>query len=353
MPEIFNRKQEHLDICLTQDVSSRAGTGFDRYRFGNRALPGCDFSQVTTWTTFLDKPIAAPLLLGSITGGTAKGREINRNLAAAAQALRIGMVVGSQRIAIEHPEVAHTFAVAREEAPDIPLGANLGAIQLVNGFGVKECQKAVRMIEADFLVLHLNPLQEALQPQGQTNWHHVLPRLAEVIGGLDIPVVVKEAGFGLSAQDAKDLRDVGAAILDVAGAGGTCFAMVEGYRHPDATWKKVALAFADWGIPTAESIRQCQLAVPEVPLIASGGLRTGVDAAKALALGASWCAVAGGALAAASESSDAVCEWLDSMIQELRLSMFALGISSVSDLHAGLLTPLESSDRVQPAQVTP
>ncbi|MBU6429634.1 MAG: alpha-hydroxy-acid oxidizing protein, partial [Cyanobacteria bacterium REEB65] len=196
MPEIFNRKQEHLDICLTQDVSSQVATGFEKFRFRNRALPGCDLSQVTTWTTFLDKTLQAPLFIGPITGGTAQGREINRNLAIAAQALKIGMIVGSQRIAIEHPEVAHTFAIARAEAPDIPLGANLGAIQLVNGFGVKECLKAIRMIQADFLVLHLNALHEALQAEGETNFHHVVPRLAEVIAELPVPVVVKESGFG-------------------------------------------------------------------------------------------------------------------------------------------------------------
>ncbi len=339
MPEIFNRKQEHLDICLTQDVSSRTRTGLEDYRFGNRALPGCDLSQVTCWTTFLDKPIAAPLLVGPMTGGTARGREINRNLAAAAAALKIGMIVGSQRIAIEYPEVAHTFAIVREEAPDIPIGANLGAIQLVNGFGVKECQKAIRMIEADFLVLHLNPLQEALQPQGQTNWHQVLRRLTEVISDVSVPVVVKETGFGLSGQDAAELREAGAAILDVAGAGGTSFALVEGYRHPDAMWKKVALAFSDWGLPTAESIRQCRKAVPEVPLIASGGIRNGIDVAKALALGASWCSVTGGLLAAASESVDAAQEWLDSLVQELRLAMFAAGVQAVSELNSGLLLP--------------
>lgn len=337
MSEIFNRKQEHLDICLTQDVSSRLTTGFERLRFGHRALPNCDLAQVTTWTTFLDKPMGAPLLIGAMTGGTARGREINRNLAIAAQSLKLGMVVGSQRIAIEHPEIAHTFAIAREEAPDIPLGANLGAIQLVNGYGVKECLKAIRMIEADFLVLHLNSLQEALQPNGQTNWQYVLARIADVIPQVGVPVVVKEVGFGLSEVDARLLQEVGVAILDVAGAGGTSWALVEGYRHPDALWKKVALNFGDWGIPTVESIRQCRRGAPDLPIIASGGVRSGLDVAKALALGASWCTVAGGILSAASESADAVMDWLDSIATELRLALFAQGLQSVSDLEPELL----------------
>lgn len=337
MSEIFNRKQEHLDICLTQDVSSRVSTGLEKLRFRHRALPGIDLAEVTTWTTFLDKPMAAPLLIGAMTGGTARGREINRNLAIAAQNLKLGMVVGSQRIAIEHPEIAHTFAIAREEAPDIPLGANLGAIQLVNGYGPKECAKAVKMIAADFLVLHLNALQEAIQPNGQTNWTQVVPRIAEVISKINVPVVVKEVGFGLSGEDAHLLREAGVAILDVSGAGGTSWALVEGYRHPDALWKKVALTFGDWGIPTVESIRLCREATPDVPVIASGGIRNGLDVAKALALGASWCSISGGLLAAASESSDAVTEWLDSYITELRLALFAQGLQSPADLKPELL----------------
>ncbi len=337
MPDIFNRKQEHLDICLTQDVSSRLTTGFEKLRFRHRALPGIDLSQVTTWTTFLDKPMGAPILIGAMTGGTARGREINKNLAIAAQALKVGMVVGSQRIAIEHPEIAHTFAIAREEAPDIPLGANLGAIQLVNGYGAKECQKAVKMIQADFLVLHLNALQEAIQPHGQTNWGHVLPRIAEIISKLNVPVVVKEVGFGLSSEDARLLREAGVAILDVSGAGGTSWALVEGYRHPDAMWKKVALQFGNWGLPTVDAIRECRKGAPDVPLIASGGIRNGIDVAKALALGASWCSVAGGLLAAASESADAVQEWLDTYISELRLALFAQGLQSVTELEPELL----------------
>jgi len=330
------RKDEHLRINLQEDVRSGLGTGLDRYRFVHQALPEIDLEDVRTDLTVFGRDLAAPLLISSMTGGTPEGARINRHLAEAAQAVGVALGVGSQRAALEDAEAEATFRV-RAYAPDVLLFANLGAVQLNYGYTVDHCRRAVAMIHADALILHLNPLQEALQPEGDTGFAGLLRKIEALVRALEVPVVVKEVGWGIGPTTARQLADAGVAAIDVAGAGGTSWSQVEMHRAPDAYRRRLAAAFADWGIPTAESLRYVRAAAPEVQVFASGGLRTGVDAAKALALGATLAGFAGPLLRAANRSAQAVADELRLLHAQLRVTMFAVG---AADLHALRRAPL-------------
>jgi len=295
------------------------------------ALPELDLEEVDLSTSFLGRRLQAPLLISAITGGTAEARPINLNLASAAQALGLAMCVGSQRAAIEDRHQIPTYQV-RPVAPDILLFANLGAIQLNCGYGLAECRQAVEMIQADGLVLHLNPLQEALQPGGNTHFVGLLDRIAEVSRELGVPLIVKEVGWGLSEKVARQLNSAGVAALDVAGAGGTSWSEVEKRRAEDVLGERVADTFREWGIPTSEAIREAHRGAPELPLIASGGIRTGLDAAIALALGADLVGLAGPLLAPATVSAQAVQDELRVVIEGLRIAMFASGAEDIAAL---------------------
>ena len=332
------RKADHIRINLEKDVSFKGiSTDFERYRFEHCALPDCDLEDVDTSATLLDKRLTAPLIISSMTGGTADASVINRRLAEAAQAAGIGMGIGSQRAAIKDPTLADTFHV-RHVAPDILLMANLGAIQLNYGYGPDECRRAVEMIEADALILHLNPLQEALQPEGNTRFAGLLSKIEAVCEALDVPVVAKEVGWGFSERAARQLADAGVAALDVAGAGGTSWSQVEMYRAETERQRRVAAAFANWGIPTAKSLQQARQGAPELPIIASGGVYDGIQIAKAVALGATACGIAGPFLGAANESTDAVTELVAVIIDQLRIAMFAAGAADVSALQCTRIT---------------
>ncbi len=271
-----------------------------------------------------------------MTGGTEEALRLNRLLGAAAQEFGFAMGVGSQRAAIEDPDLAFSFRL-RDIAPDALLLANLGAIQLNRGYSVDACQTAVDMIEADGLILHLNPLQEALQPEGETNFSGLLKKIESVCKTLRVPVVVKEVGWGISEEAARMLVNAGVAAIDVAGAGGTSWSQVEMYRMEDPYQMAVAAAFRDWGIPTAESILAVRRVTPEMPVIASGGLRNGVDAAKCLALGANLCGLAGMFLKAAAKSYDDVQRTAEMLTRQLRIAMFSAGVSDISQLNRDLL----------------
>lgn len=326
------RKDEHLRICLEEDVSSSGiTTGFEHYRLVHCALPELNLADVDLRTQFLGKTLQAPVLISPMTGGTARARRINRNLARAAQALGIAMGVGSQRAALEDPHQIATYQV-RDVAPDILLFANLGAVQLNYGYGLDECRRAVEMIGADALMLHLNPLQEALQPDGNTNFAGLLDKIAAICHGLEVPVVVKEVGWGISAAVAKQLAEVGVAAIDVAGAGGTSWSAVESYRSEDSLQLRVTEQFSHWGIPTAEAIQQVRQALPDLPLIASGGIRTGPEAAVALALGADLVGLAYPLLNLATTSTQAVQFRLEVLITSLRIALFAAGCRDVAAL---------------------
>jgi isopentenyl-diphosphate delta-isomerase len=329
---IENRKADHIRINLDEDVGfDRLTVGFERYRFIHQALPELDLKAVDLTTRLFGKTLKAPLLISSMTGGTDQAKQINLNLAQAAQHYGVAMGLGSQRAGLVRPETADTFKV-RSVAPDILLFANLGGVQFNYGYGVDECRRVVDMIEADALILHLNPLQEAVQPEGDVDFSNLAKKIEAICKSLNIPVIGKEVGWGISEQAAKLLADAGVAAIDVAGSGGTSWSQVELFRAPDDLHKRVAAAFRDWGIPTSESIQMIKRAAPHLPIIASGGIRSGIDIAKAIALGASIGGMAGPFLKAAVVSSDAVAETLEETIRVLRIAMFAAGAGDVEAL---------------------
>lgn len=327
------RKLEHIRVNLEEDVQfPNLTTGFERYHFTHQALPEIDLAEVDTSTTFLGHRLRLPLLISSMTGGTERARQINANLAVAAQATGIAMGLGSQRAGIEHPELAATFSVVREHAPDAVIFANLGAVQLNYGYGIDQARRAVDMVKANALILHLNPLQEAIQHGGNTNWRGLLDKITDLIQRLDAPVIVKEVGWGISSDVAFELVTRGVAALDVAGAGGTSWSEVERHLTPDERLRRVARRFADWGIPTTESIRLVRSTTPTIPLIASGGVRSGVDGAKAIALGADLFGLASPFLKAAAVSPEAAIEVAEDITTELRITMFLIRAATIQDL---------------------
>ncbi len=336
-PEIESRKADHIRINLEENVQFPAlGTGLEAYRFEHRALPEINLADVETTTDFLGKRLAAPLLVSSMTGGTDLARRINFNLAAACQENKIAMGVGSQRAAIEDPSLAGSLQV-RPVAPDILLLANVGAVQLNYGYGTDQCRCAVDMIEADALILHFNALQEAVQPEGDVNFAGLLHKVEKVCLSLGVPVIAKEVGWGFSVQDVRALANAGVAAIDVAGSGGTSWSEVEYYRAPDRFHARIAAAFADWGTPTAQAIVNAREGASDLPLIASGGLRNGIDVAMCIALGASLAGLASPFLKAAHESQEAVDELIHILVDQLKISMFCTG---ARDIDALSRTPL-------------
>jgi len=329
---IEQRKADHIRINLEENVGfDQLTTGLEHYRFVHQALPELKLAEVDLSTTLFGHSLRAPLLISSMTGGTERAQVINRNLAAAAQEAGIAMGLGSMRAALEDPSLAESFRV-RPTAPDILLFANLGAVQLNYGYTVDHCRRAVEMVEADALFLHFNPLQEALQPEGDTNFAGLLKKVEEVCRRLEVPVVAKEVGWGFSEETARRLADAGVAAIDVAGAGGTSWSQVEMHRAENTVRRQVAATFVDWGIPTAESIRMVRQGAPHLPIIASGGLRNGLDAAKAIALGARLVGMAGPFLKAAVISVGAVLEVIEVTTAELRTTMFCIGAASLDEL---------------------
>lgn len=333
---LTDRKLKHVDVCLHYDVAySTRTTGFERFDLPYRALPESDLRRVDTSTSFLGKPLRAPLLIGAMTGGAELSGTINRHLALAAEALGVGMMLGSQRVMLEHPEAVASFKV-RPYAPTALLVGNLGVAQLNKSYGVLELRRAVESVGADALALHTNPLQEALQQRGDTDFSNLVSKLRDLIPNLPYPVLLKEVGHGLSAAVAGDVEDVGFAALDVAGAGGTSWAKVEEF----ANFGKVrSTELAEWGIPTATALQEVRGRLPDMPLIASGGIRSGVDIAKALALGAQAVAVAKPLLEPATHSAEAVIDVLERLIWELRVAMHCSGARDIEALKRLELLP--------------
>ncbi len=332
------RKNDHIRINLEKEVEAAGvSTGFAQIELRHQALPELDLQAVDTTTRFLERKLRMPLLISSMTGGTAAAQQVNHRLAEAAQNRRIAMGVGSQRIMVEGRQPAKEWRILRDLAPDIPLLANLGIVQLNRGYGVSECQQAIDVIEADALFLHCNALQECIQPGGNTDWSNLLDKLEAVCAALPVPVIVKEVGWGIDGIMARQLRAAGVAGIDVAGAGGTSWSEVERHRTEDDRTQRVALAFQGWGLSTAyclQSVRNAMAAQKddECLLIASGGIRTGIDVAKALILGADLVGIAGPFLKQAVKSVDAVVEGIDTLQAVLQVAMFCMGAGSVTAL---------------------
>ncbi|MEM1202748.1 MAG: type 2 isopentenyl-diphosphate Delta-isomerase [Acidobacteriota bacterium] len=331
--DVRDRKLEHIELALDRRTQLE-GRFFDRLSFVHEALPDVDLDAIDLSVDFLGKRLEAPILLSCMTGGTVGATNINRNLAEAAERAGVAVGVGSQRKAIEDPSTAATFHM-RDVAPTAVLLANLGLVQLNYGFGLAECRRAVEMIGADALVIHLNPLQEAIQPEGQGNFRGLLDKLGHLVHELEVPVVVKEVGCGISGTTGRALRDRGVRYVDAAGLGGTSWARIEAARADDAP---IGELFADWGIPTPESIRQLA-AVDGLTVIGSGGVRSGLDVAKAIALGSRVVGLAQPFLAPATESADAVYESIQRVVQELKITMFCAGVPSLDALRAVSLIP--------------
>jgi isopentenyl-diphosphate delta-isomerase len=338
--QTLKRKRDHILINLRKDVNSSLSTGFEKYQFIHCALPEINLADIDTSSTFFHKTLNFPVLISSMTGGTKEAEKINRNLAIIAQIYNFGMGVGSQRAGLENEDTMQTFKV-RQYAPDILLFANLGAVQLNNSYTVEHCKKLVDAIEADALILHLNPLQEALMENGDTNFSNLLEKIEIVCRKLPVPVVVKEVGWGISVEVAKKLVNIGVQSIDVAGAGGTSWSEVEKYRNYHLHLKEIAGAFKDWGIPTAECIVQIRKALASTPLIASGGLRNGVDIAKCIALGANLGGMAHQFLTSAADSEDSLNKTCLAITQQIKIAMFGVGARNLDELKMNKIARVE------------
>jgi isopentenyl-diphosphate delta-isomerase len=333
---IEQRKADHIKINLEKDVHSALTTGLENYHFVHEALPELNLDDVDTSLSLFGRSLNAPILISSMTGGTEQAEAINRSLAQAAQSTRTALGVGSQRAALEDGKQAKTFQV-RKYAPDILLFANLGAVQLNYGYGIDECRRAVEMIEADALYLHLNPLQEAVQSGGDTKFKGLARKIEKVCRKLEAPVIAKEVGWGISIRTAKLLADCGVSAIDVAGAGGTSWSQVEMYRAQDEFTRELAATYVGWGIPTAASILNVRAAAPKMVIFASGGLKDGLDIAKCLALGSTLGGMAGKFLKAASVSTESVVEIMKLTQRQIQVSMFAAGVEKLEELRADRL----------------
>ena len=328
------RKSDHIKINLEQDVRSGLTSGLEHYHFVHEALPELDLEAIDTSLILFGKILNAPILISSMTGGTEQAEEINQHLAEAAHVCNVAMGVGSQRAALQDPKQIPTYAITRKVAPDILLFANLGAVQLNYGYGIDECRRAVDMIQADALFLHLNPLQEAVQAEGDTNFANLAIKIESICRKLEVPVIVKEVGWGISMRTAKILASCGVAAIDVAGAGGTSWSQVEMHRAPDEFSRQLAAAFVGWGIPTVDSIFNIKEAAPEMTIFASGGIKDGIDVVKCIALGATLGGMAGQLLNAAAISSNKAVEMIKITKKQIQLTMFAAGVGSLKGLES-------------------
>ncbi len=334
MSGIARRKADHIEISLKENVESESPSGFEDIHLVHRSLPEIDLEDVSTETRLFGKHLSAPLLISAITGGTPKAAEINRVLARVAEEKQIGLCLGSQRIAIVKPETEYSFKVAREEAPSTLIMGNLGCPQLSMGWGIAEARRCVEMVEADALAVHMNPLQEAVQIGGDTKYRGVLEGLRALSLELEVPLVLKETGAGVSWEVAVEIQEAGAQGLEVSGLGGTSWSAVEHHIAKQANLKRMEYlgrSFWNWGIPTAVSLVEAAEKT-SLTLISSGGVRSGVDIAKSLALGAFAGGMARPFLAKALEGEQALSEFVEDIIQEIRLAMFLTGCQRVEEL---------------------
>jgi len=331
MNEALNRRKlEHLRVLRDDPDVDRRKFYFEEIRLKHRALPEVDFESVDTTAEFMGKTLSFPLLISCMTGGAGDElREINRNLARAAEATGVAMGLGSQRVMLEDGNARASFHV-RDVAPKVLLFGNLGAVQLNRGVTPADCARLVEETGLDALCLHLNPLQEAVQPEGETNFANLAERIAEVVQALPVPVIVKEVGAGIGREDAELLIGAGVTFIDVAGAGGTSWSRIE--YHRDRAGCSPGELFQDWGLPTPAALKQLRPCTDQVTLIASGGVRSGLDMARAMVLGASLCGIARPFLDHAAVSAERVIRYIESLHRQFRTAMFLLGLKKVTNL---------------------
>jgi len=320
---VARRKDAHIEQCLNDREIDRMSSGFEEIRLAHRALPEVDFDSVDTSITFLGKKLSFPFMLSSMTGGTSKETvTINQNLAKAAEECNVAMAVGSQRVMFEDKKAEKSFDL-RKFAPSVPLIANLGAVQLNYGFGIEECRKAVSVLDADALFLHLNPLQEVIQKGGNRNFAYLSDKIKGIRAKLEVPLMIKETGCGFSKSDYQLLINCGIKYIDVAGRGGTSWSRIEHLCNRDSD--SFGLTFQDWGLTTVESLEQAKEFKEKLFLIAGGGIRSGIDLAKAMSLGASMGSAALPFLKAALESKDAVVKLIEEYREQYKIALFLTG----------------------------
>lgn len=333
---ISDRKDEHLRICIEEDVTSGVPTGFDQVNLNIKTLPEIDFDSIVLSTKIFGKTLDAPILISSMTGGSGKTKHFNQLLAKATNEFNIAMGVGSQRAAILHEGLEDTYSIVRKEAPNALLFANIGVAQLNEGFGVDECQRAVNMLEADALIIHLNALQEALQPEGNRDFSQLLKKIETITASLQVPVIAKEVGCGIDPQTARLLVEAGVRGIDVAGVGGTSWAAVEMYRQTDPIRKALCQTYRGWGIPTVQALQGLEGLPKEILRISSGGLRNGLDVAKSIALGANLAGFARKFILAADKGYEELQNTIELIILELKTAMFLCSATDLNSLQSKL-----------------
>jgi isopentenyl-diphosphate delta-isomerase len=334
--DIFQRKDDHIKVSLNENINSRSSTWLEYVRFVHNSLPEIDLKDIDISMKFLGKQINAPIIIGSLTGGTDLGLDINRKLAEAAEKYQIPLMVGSQRIQLEHFETSKSFSVVRKSAPSIPIIANLGISQLIQMENFNSVEKIVQTIEADAIAIHLNSLQEIIQPEGETKFSNAMEKISRLNDYLKIPLIIKETGAGLSKNVSNNLIKSGIKYLDVSGLGGTSFAAVEYLRakkQNNHLKSNIGNTFLDWGIPTAASIIETRsVAKDSTIIIGSGGIRNGLEIAKSIAIGADISALAQPFLKRAYNNSKEVESYIEILISELKSSMFLTGCKNIKDL---------------------
>lgn len=324
---MYQRKINHLETALLNESLSSQTNGFEKFKFEYQALPEINFDDIDTSTEFLNKQLSIPVIISAITGGIKEAEEINKIFATFAQNYSIGMCVGSQRIGIENSNFRFGFNI-RKYAPDILLFANIGAVQLNYGYGIDQCKIAVEMINADALCLHLNPMQEVFQNNGNVNFENLLGKIENVAKNINVPIIIKEVGYGISENIAKKLYDAGVFAIDIAGSGGTDWVKVESLMSHNEMLKNVAKTFSEFGIQTADSLNDIHQKFPDIKLIASGGIKNGLEIAKSIALGASLCGIARNFLMNIKRLDEFYLE----LLKGLQIAMFGIGAKNLKEL---------------------
>ncbi|MDK6028558.1 type 2 isopentenyl-diphosphate Delta-isomerase [Ignisphaera sp. 4213-co] len=328
---IENRKQEHIEMALTPNSQGPLTTLFEDVILIHNAIPNIAYDKVDTSTSFLGYKLGAPIIISGMTGGTEKAYEINRRLAELAEEFRIAIGVGSQRAMIENPSLAYTYKIVREVARSVPVIANIGFAQIKN-LSMDQIESIVSIVEANALAIHLNPAQELVQIEGDRDFENVLESIEKILSRLSIPVIIKEIGNGLSKEVAEKLYVIGVKIFDVAGAGGTNWVRIELMRSLKSKTDvaRVAEAFISWGIPTAASICEVRSVSQDIIVIGSGGIRSGVDIAKAISLGADLVAIAQPILKNVLMGKGK--EYLNIIINQLKIAMSLVNVRNIDEL---------------------